>query len=30
MNVILPFVFGLIELILMIATAVMGVVHLLT
>ena len=30
MSVILPFVFGLMELILMIATAVMGVVHLLT
>jgi hypothetical protein len=30
MNVILPFVFGLMELLLMIAAAVMGVVHLFT
>ena len=30
MNVILPFLFGLMELLLMIAAAVMGVVHLFT
>jgi hypothetical protein len=30
MNVILPFVFGLMELLLMIATAVIGLVHLFT
>ena len=30
MNVILPFIFGLMELLLMIAAAVMGVVHLFT
>jgi hypothetical protein len=28
MNVILPFFFGLMELLLMIATAVMGLIHL--
>jgi hypothetical protein len=30
MSVILPFVFGVMELLLMIAAAVMGVVHLFT
>ena len=28
MNVILPFLFGLMELLLMVAAAVMGVIHL--
>ena len=30
MNVILPFLFGLMELLLMVAAAVMGVIHLFT